>query len=235
MIDADAIAADAASTLRRYYLNGVVAGLEEYDVGVAELPTLLGFMFADGIGDPRWSVGEWIDALRVWIGDRIGIEKGPRRVVRPGVDGPAKAQPNWLKPHELEAWTYARNRAGLRIEGLEDNMRARLRTIMGDAIALARPREQTIAIIAEKMEKAFESVEKDWKRIATTEMAMAFNEGVTTVAVAKGTRRFKVVTSSGACPSCRSTYDGRTFDFAELVPVMPPRLHPNCRCCVVPA
>lgn len=232
VIDADAIAARVAASVRSLYLDGVVVGLETHKVAPCELPTLLGFLFAGGIGSPRWPLTRWIRALSAWIDDRKGIEKAPR-VVPAGVSA-SKAAPNWLKPHELEAWNYARNRAGLRVEGLEDTMRARLRTIMGDAIALARPREQTIAVIAEKMQKAFDSAEKDWTRIATTELAMAFNEGVVTVARAVGKKGFRVVTSTDACKVCKATYDGKSFTLETLMPVMPPRLHPNCRCVVVP-
>lgn len=231
-IDPGAVAARVANALRTRHLNGVVVGLEHHDVAPAELPVLMGFVYAAGEGDPRWALRRWIRAVDVWITERMGLEKGAR--IRPGVNAASKAIPNWLKPHEMEAWTYARNRAGLRIDGIEDAVRAKLRNVMADAIALARPREQTVALITEKMSKAFESVEKDWKRIATTEMAAAFNEGVVTVATATGKRLFSVVTSTGACKVCRDTYDGKTFTHAQLVPVMPPRLHPNCRCVVMP-
>lgn len=232
LLDPDAVATSVAAWLRQNYLFGVVGGgLAGWDVSPAELPTLLGFMFAEGVGSPRWPLKRWIKALAVWIADRAPLEKGVK--IRPS-DMPMKAYPNWLKPHEIEAWIYARDRAGLRIDGIADNVRARLRTILADTITGARPRADMIKLVAERMAKSFSGVEKDWERIAVTELAAAFNEGVVTAAAAKGVSRYTVATQTDACSVCKSAYVGKVFTHAELLKVVPPTLHPRCRCVPIP-
>jgi|GEM_PF-5624961 len=231
MFDLDLAADQVAAHLRENYLHGVVSGLAEWNVSPAELPTLLGLMYADGIGSPRWTLARWVRRLADWIEDRAGLEKAVK--ITPGVTA-SKAFPNWLKPPELEAWTFARERAGLRIEGLADSMRARLRSVMADAISANRPRAETVKIVTERMEKAFIGAGKDWERIAVTELAAAFNEGVVTASAQKGVKLYRVRTNTDACHVCKDVYDGKTFTPAELIKVMPPILHPRCRCVVIP-
>jgi hypothetical protein len=191
----------------------------------------MGFAYAEGIGHPRWTLGEWVDALAKWIEARVPLAKGR---LREGNLSATRAYPNWLAPHEIEAWKFARDRAGLRIDGIEDSVRAKLRSILANTITLAKPRAQTVALVREQLQSAFAGVEKDWDRIAVTELAGAFNEGVVTAAGGSGVRRFRVVTQTGACKTCREAYDGVEFTTETLIPVMPPSLHPRCRCAVQP-
>lgn len=232
MINPDQLADAVGEHLRDNYLHGAVVGLEQHQVAAAEFPTLIGLLYSYGTGDPRWTFDQWVAALDAWIESRQPIQKG----IRPG--SAMKAYPpNWLDAAELEAWKFARERAGLRIHGIEDQVRARLRTVMADAIALKKPQAEVAKIVAEKMRAAFDQVQKSWDLVATTEVAAAFNEGVVAAA---GNTRYVVLTETGACPKCKAEYHGdngepRVFEtLAELLPVLPPSLHPRCRCSAKP-
>lgn len=237
MIDVDGAARRVGDALRRLMLDGVVEGLEEFDVGPAELPLLMAFVSAEPGFDieaaRRWRLVQWVIEVHGWILDRAtfkAIHVGSR---------PIKAVPNWLKPHEQAAWRYARERAGLRITAIEDNVRARLRVILADAIAL-RPlggRQAVADLVKRRLAEEFQHVKKNWQRIARTETNAAFSQGVLVTVVAED-RNGKVVvlTSTDACQKCKDAYlddEGvpKVWNVRDLLTsgLVPP-LHPNCRC-----
>lgn len=242
MIDVDRVARAAGDALRAWVLEATVAGLADEGIGPAELPVIMGVMVAEGAvpaGASRWSLTRWARAVKAWVARRsVVVEKGR---VSPG-SRPVKATPNWLAPHELAAWRAARERAGLRIQGIEDSVRARLRTILADAIALGVSRERVVEIVNEKLVDAFPKVAKDWARVAATEAAYAYNDGVLVVAAAESPDRLVCVrVSSNACDECKKTYlDAtglpKTWRVDDLVASgkAPPRLHPRCRCACAP-
>lgn len=242
MIDVDAAALRVGDALRQWTLDAVVTGLAEEGVGPVELPVLMGFMVGDGTVDittaRRWDLARWVEEVRLWIAARAGLRKAaPVRVVKGST--PTKAVPNWLGPHELAAWKQARERAGLRIKGVEDNVRARLRTILADGIALQTPggRRALVALVTRRLQEEFPRVNKNWKMVARTEVNAAFSDGVLTAVAAESKDALViVVTSSDACEICKELYlddDGepRVWKVSRLIAtgLGPPR-HPNCRC-----
>ena len=229
MINPDTVAREVANHLRENYLNGVVAGLEHHDVSPAELPVLMGLMMGEGLGDARWPMERWIDALDAWIADKHPVQKALPRIKR-GVAQASKAYPNWLSPHELEAWKFARDRAGLRITNIEDQARARVRGLVADTITLRLDKTAARAHLKAELEKAFQGTSRDWDRVAVTELAQAFNEGVVSSSAASGHTLFEVITETDACEKCKDAYDGQAFSLKQILVIMPPVLHPCCRC-----
>lgn len=244
MIDVDRAAHRVGEALRSLTLEAMVRGLADDAVGPVELPVLMGIMVGEGVVGPesrRWKLSRWVREVRRWIALRKGerIEKArPSRVV-PG-SRPVKSVPTWLLPHEIAAWKTARDRAGLRIRGLEDQARSRLRQVLADAIALGASRAQQRKIVADKMAAAFPALAKSWDLIAAQELALAYSDGVLVVAAAES-RKVRVVPQKDACDKCKDTYLDRrgqpkVWDVAALIASgkAPPRLHPRCRCSVEP-
>lgn len=240
MIDVDRVARRVGDALRAWTLEANVRGLADEAIGPVELPVVMGIMRAEGAvgpGSRRWRLLRWVQEVRRWVTARRGlrIEKSrPSRIV-PGAR-PVKSVPNWLEPHEQAAWKAARERAGLRIQGVEDAVRARLRQVLADAIALGASRERQRQIVSEKMAAAFPLIAKSWDLIAQQELAQAYGDGVLVVAAADS-RKVRVVLQAGACDKCRAAYlnaagNSKVWDVAALIAsgMAPPRLHPRCRC-----
>lgn len=242
---ADQYAAAVGREFRDTWLNGVMVGLEAYDVSPIEFALLAGLAFEDaGTNDSRgWKLAEWVEFIGAWIAAREPLVKA---VYKAGGESrgatASKAYPNWLKPHEIEAWIYVRDKAGLRIDGIEDSVRAKLRSILADTITLGGSREKIAATAKERLAKVFESTGHDVNRIVMTELAAAFNDGVLVATqAANRTTRAAVVPQKDACPKCLELYlgpDGRPkiVEISALIAGKPqrPPLHPHCRCVVVP-
>lgn len=241
MIDVDLVARHVSNAVRAWALEGVVAGLAEEGIAPIELPLLMGLMVGEGSVDSQvyrqWKLTRWIREVRAWILGRQLFKAG-HVLITPG-SRPVKVVPNWLGPHEQAAWRMARERAGLRIKGIEDNVRARLRHILADAIALQAPggRRAMITLVTRRLQEEFPRIGKSWKMIARTELNAAFSNGVLTAVVAESVNALvMVIPSFDACEICKELYlddDGepRVWKVSRLIAtgLGPPR-HPNCRC-----
>lgn len=148
------------------------------------------------------------------------------------------ATPPWLTREEAEAWRAARDRAGALITKIDDEGRARVRELVVAAIGGQWGAER----LATELKQAFGTVQRDWARVARTELARAYGEGVLAAGEASYGAEARVarVPERDACERCMDTYTENGRPIIWRVPALRAAgvegpLHPNCRCGTVVA
>jgi len=139
----------------------------------------------------------------------------------------------------------ARTRAAKYITAIGEDIQRKIRAVIADAIEAGDNYKQ----LADSLATQFGEAQKDWRRVARTELQAAYNEGVVAATVSKSgyNARIARVPERDACQTCKKLFleDGipKIFSIRELMAngnnvgkqkgdwlstVWP--VHPNCRC-----
>jgi len=149
-----------------------------------------------------------------------------------------------LQPQEVRAVEHAEMRAGDKIQEISDKHRTGVRQL----IIQAQNERWSAHKLAQMLFDKFGEQNRDWRRVAITELAMATNDAFI-AGCAEGTEVW-IPPVVGACEYCQTMLEGKTFivttdvssdpmkyiwvgksnygrSTKEWVPCVP--LHPNCR------
>lgn len=149
-----------------------------------------------------------------------------------------------LQPQEVRAVEHAEMRAGDKIQEISDRHRTGVRQL----IIQAQNERWSAQKLAQMLFDKFGEQNRDWRRVAITELAMASNDAFI-AGCAEGTEVW-IPPVAGACEYCQTMIEGKTFIVTsdvnadpmkyiwvgksnygrktkEWIPCVP--LHPNCR------
>ena len=149
-----------------------------------------------------------------------------------------------LQPQELRAVEHANLRAADKIQEVSDRHRAGVRQL----VIQAQNERWSAQRLAQALFDKFGDQNRDWRRVAITELAMASNDAF--VAGCKAGDEVWVPPVEGSCDYCKRLIEGKSFTISEdpfadplkyiwtgksnygrtvkeWVPCVP--LHPNCR------
>jgi len=149
-----------------------------------------------------------------------------------------------LQPQELRAVEHANLRAADKIQEVSDRHRAGVRQL----VIQAQNERWSAQRLAQALFDKFGDQNRDWRRVAITELAMASNDAF--VAGRKAGDEVWVPPVEGSCDYCKRLIEGKSFTISEdpfadplkyiwtgksnygrtvkeWVPCVP--LHPNCR------
>ena len=106
---------------------------------------------------------------------------------------------------------FAEQHAGELITGLTDNAKKRVisEIIQGQREQIG-PRE-----LETRLFRTYINVNRDWRRIAQTEMANNINSGYVLTELNKGTKYLQGISGSTACPFCKEHVDGQVVVIGE--------------------
>lgn len=139
----------------------------------------------------------------------------------------------FTEPEQLDKVRMVYTRAFNQLEGITDDMGARLSEILADGIANGRGARE----VAREIRDALGISHRRALRLARTELARAHAEGQLNSFERLGIDKltasieFQTAGDERVCPVCKSL-DGRVYSINQARGVIP--VHPNCRCAWAP-
>ena len=105
----------------------------------------------------------------------------------------------------LNEVAFAEQHAGELITGLTENAKKRVTTeIINGQLERVTPKE-----LETRLFRTYININRDWRRIAETEIANNVNTGYVKTELEKGTKYLRGLSSADACPFCKANVDGQ--------------------------